>query len=1485
MNYRSMMMAACSVTLGGVLVFALSSCSGTSTCVKSESEAATIASLMPRPKSVVPGKGYSSGSKITYVKDAAIASEGYRIEVKRDEIVIASSDDAGRYYAGVTLAQLKTPQGYPCVKIDDAPAYKWRGMMADEARYFLGKDAVKRILDAMALNKLNVFHWHLVDDQGWRLDVPGFPELVKYGSVRPASPVYGSLAGVKNGKIHYDLDGVPYGPFYYTPADVKEILAYAAERHIAVVPEIEMPGHVRAMLAAKPEFSCVGKSLPQTPRIFWSIEDDVLCVGNDEAIAYLEKIYDAVCEMFPDAPYIHIGGDECPHVRWKECAKCQARIKAENLKNEAGLQAWVTTRIVRHLEKRGRVAIGWDEALAGDVPKSTVGMVWRNSVRGGAGNDFVSPIEALKRGHKLVFTPSGVAYLSGWGGVREDPYAYYGRQRYPKTLEFVYKRFNPAADIPEELRGGILGGQISVWGESLRSLPEFEWKAWPRGAAIAETLWSGYTKRDFAEFSSRVAVQCERLKKIGVNCAPVKEYADGVPYWRPNDKCRPETWFHILGGNISREGLTADLEALKAAGIAGIQLFHGAAGDWDGGKVGYKPKRIMCLSREWEDLIGHIGSECQRLGLSMKIHNCPGWSLSGGPWIAPSNSVRELVSARIDYVSDGKNPMPKLPRLASPDNFFPITEEMRDWRDIKVFAFPTPAGDSASPLKPQSAVTNGNDYVFTFSKPVCIRTLQLPPQQVIDPRRCNDLNASFTLAGDGVTALNGKFPFGAWQDWAKYSIACEKAVTAKVWKLSFKCPRILKLKSIDLLDGVRLDNWETKAGFCLRGMEYPHQTLRDPSAYVKSSEILDVTNRKEPLPPGRWTLLRIGHRYNGMMNSPGPVEARGPECDKMERSGFATIFTNYTGRLLSRALKGGKLKGILIDSWECGCQTWTEKMPQYFREYAKYDVWGMMPALFGYVIDSPEATENFLRDWRGNQSRLIEENYYGEIHRQTRAQGIGAQFETAFGDVIAGDVMKYWKYSDEPMCEYWTPRTPGYYVGDHDFKPVGPCVSAAHLYGKRRVSAESLTSFQLTWNEDFRLFKQVADIHYARGITHVVCSTFTHNPFVGGLPPGSSFGCIGSPFVRLQTWWKFMPELTAYFARCNEALERGVAVVDVLEYLGDNIERQPRESVIPYGNHIKMDYLNYDVLMTRLSVKDGRFVLPDGMSYSVLLLRDGLYLREDTKKRLAELAAAGGKIVRSEKEVDCVSDVALADNPKADTPVLWYHRNEEAYDWYFVVAPSNGFKGKLKFRAETPSAELCDPQSGIVSRYRGWLDLEPYQSMIIKFDKGPAPRPAKEIKRTEVALGDWTLKFPTRTLPNVSLIAWKDLPGSEEEKAYSGAATYVTRFTLDEVPPRLWLDLGRVEAFALVKLNGVEVRKLWCLPYKCNLSGYAKKGENVLEIEVTSTWHNRLTYDLRQPVEKRKTWTTGGASAKSQFKDSGLFGPVKLTAHDAAERL
>ena len=937
---------------------------------------------------------------------------------------------------------------------------------------------------------------------------------------------------------------------------------------------------------------------------------------------------------------------------------------------------------------------------------------------------------------------------------------------------------------------------------------------------------------------------------------------------------RPETWFHVIGGNVSKAGLTADLEALRDAGFGGVQFFHGQYGKaeaWDG-----VAEQIPCLSAKWDDLVTHAADECIRLGMTFKMQNCPGWSMSGGPWIAPSNAMRKLAYARRD-VAD------VVPEIPVPPGFRDVDS---DWHDVCYVAFPTPLGSAADEdvCIPAAVETNGNVRIVHFAEPVTIRTLELPSPSHLNHDWCYNPDTRVLFEAETAngwqTVCDVRYPQGCWQDLVPFSLACSEA-TAKTWRLSLVSPHEIAVPFLWFHSGARLDNWEGLSGHVLRGQlkrPYPRQPA---AAYIPHGAVR-VVKPGDALADGRWTVLRIGHVNMKKVNAPAPKEATGWECDKLDPHGIEANFAGYIGRLADGPLGGGKLKGMIVDSWECERQTWTWRMEEWFREANGYDVKEILPSVFGWVIGSPAETEKKLIDWRRTVSDLVTKNYYGRMAELAHAKGLTVAYETALGDVVPGDILEYWKFCDTPMCEFWQPYTPDVgFVGHPNFKPVRPCVSAAHLYGKRRVDCEAFTSMNLTWDENFRALKEQAVRHFARGVTHLVFHTCTHNPQTDGRVPGTSFGTfIGTPFIRGQTWWPFLRYFTEWTEKCCAFLERGLPVVDALRYLGDELDHKPDElEHFPEG--FKNDYLNADVLFNRLDVKNGRFVLPDGMSYSVVWVPDSVMILPKTRARLDALAAKGGRVVYGSAGA---SVAGLKPQVVSDSSLLWYRRADGDSDCFFVAADEKGFTGKATFLT----------QHG--ERVRQF-SLSPFETLLLEFgkddgmdnDNGHMCQQAENA--ATILLTNWKLSFPKGWgAPEIiaidRLVPWKDLPGvSEEGRSFSGTATYTTMVSLEAKPEgALQLDLGDVRDFARVFVNGRDVAALWAEPYRCDIAPFALKGENEIKVEVTSTWFNRLAYDFNQPSEKRKTWTVWQVgertppclNPKAGLRLSGLLGPVNL---------
>ena len=1038
---------------------------------------------------------------------------------------------------------------------------------------------------------------------------------------------------------------------------------------------------------------------------------------------------------------------------------------------------------------------------------------------------------------------------------------------------------------------------------------------------------------------------------------------DRDQFLKPDKVFYPETWFHFIGGNVSYEGITADLEAIAQAGISGVHFFHGQ----QGGKWPATGEDIECMSEKWEDAVKFVAEESKRLGLRFTVQNCPGWAMSGGPWIKPENAMRILVSS--SQVVNGSEKIAA--SLAQPQ---PSGEEWRDYRDIAVLAFPTPAGGAVACPTPTKVVGSGsydwqrpvaknqnitlspaldktNWVELTYDKPTVIRTLQLSSVQGFNHNMCYDPDVTIRLYaymadGNRVKVLDAPMPQSNWQDGATMSLACKVAEGAVRYRVEIDNQYNMNVSRINLLSMAMKNSWESEAGWTLRSLERTGDDLMQPTeAYLKSDQILDVSQymssdgKFEWQAPsaGDWTILRLGHVNAGRKNAPAPPSGTGWECDKLSTEGPEAHFEGYVGMLSEGVLKDGLLGGLLLDSWECNTQTWTVKMEEEFERVAGYELREWLPAVIGYVIDDPETTSRFLLDWRTTIGDLYANKFYRRMAELGHEKGLSVMYETAAGDVFPADILEYFKYADVPMCEFWHPFSNGY-VGDLNFKPIKPTASAARIYGKPRVNAESFTSFNLTWDEHWQMLKEVADFNAVEGVTHNVFHTYTHNPQIDYLKPGTSFGAkIGTPFLRGQTWWQYMPEFTTYLARCSYMLERGRAVSDVLWYLGDEINHKPSQKY-PFPEGYRFDYCNPDVLLNRLSVKDGRLVTPEGYSYSMMWIPDNKRMLPETLEKLYELIKQGAVVVASApkglatlrgdkaaekrfaKAVSAIwgkaqkggvtrigsgailSDVELSDaiemlgmKPDVKGDVRWIHRNVEGADIYFVTPQlEHSFDGQVLFRAKG-NVEIWDPVTGSHSSVDSCLegeytvvDLKLPQSgscFVVIHDGEKLPVAKQYVESaTKPIDGEWTLSFPegwgmSSDVKVELLKAWKDLDIPAETKAFSGSAKYSKKFVADKsvkASDRVMLDLGKVDMIAAVKLNGKSLGTLWCAPYVIDITEAIVEGENELEVVVTSTWFNRLVYDAALPEAERKTWTVAGPSANNKLRETGLMGPVRL---------
>ena len=460
----------------------------------------------PKTKAIAAGEQVKNA--IVLGLDPSIANkEGYVLTTTPEGININGQTENGVFYGIQTIRKSIPAEAkeatilIPAGEIKDEPRFSYRGMHLDVGRHFFPKEFMKKYIDLLALHNMNTFHWHLTDDQGWRIEIKKYPKLTEIGSQRSRTVI---------GRNTQEYDNTPYGGFF-TQEEAKEIVKYAQERYITVIPEVDLPGHMLAALAAYPEMGCTGGPYEVCPR--WGIFEDVLCIGNDQTMQFLEDVMNEIIEIFP-SKYVHIGGDEAPRTRWEKCPKCQARIKTEGLKADKNhtaedrLQSYCMTRIEEFLNSKGRQIIGWDEILEGDVAPNATVMSWRG-MEGG--------IKAAQLGHDVIMTPTSFCYFDYYqtADTKDEPLGIGGYV----PIEKVYSLEPVPAVLTEEQSKHILGAQANLWTEYIHSSEHVEYMVLPRMAALAEVQWTQPEKKDFKDFTKRLARLMKFYQRDGFNYA------------------------------------------------------------------------------------------------------------------------------------------------------------------------------------------------------------------------------------------------------------------------------------------------------------------------------------------------------------------------------------------------------------------------------------------------------------------------------------------------------------------------------------------------------------------------------------------------------------------------------------------------------------------------------------------------------------------------------------------------------------------------------------------------------------------------------------------------------------------------------------------------------------------------------------------------------------------------------------------------------
>ena len=834
---------------------------------------------------------------------------------------------------------------------------------------------------------------------------------------------------------------------------------------------------------------------------------------------------------------------------------------------------------------------------------------------------------------------------------------------------------------------------------------------------------------------------------------------------QPPDAARPHTWWHWMNGNVTQAGITADLEAMARVGIGGAQIFNA------GENIPHGP--VSFNSPEWIELVRHAAKEAKRLGLELCIHNCAGWSSSGGPWNTPENGMKVVVTSE----TQAQGPAAFSGKLSQPP------AKLDYYRDIAVLAFRTPEGErvamrslapqvTCSAAKQEAAKAadgnRGTTLRLDLPKPKAPSFIQFEFAQPYAARMLS------VLPGPGMQGCSGKIEVSddgrAFRTVESFSMPrggelrtfAFAPVTAKVYRVLFTGAsnkmKQLSVAEVELSAQVGIENLAGKV-FLDRSDVKPEAavTVR-PEEVVQGEQLVDLTARLGAdgqlawqVPEGAWTILRVGYTANGRSNHPAPAEGTGLECDKLSKEAAQAHWDGHMGKILAAlgplAGRGDTgLNNVLIDSYEVGTQNWTPGFEDAFLKRRGYALTRFLPVFSGRVVDSPEVTERFLWDFRRTVADLFAENYSGQFKAMAHKAGLLYSVEP-YGNCPSDD-LQYGSFCDIPMGEFWPGSGSSVSIGNSKLP-----ASVAHVYGKKFVGAEAFTASPEAgkWLKDPYSIKAQGDAVYCGGVNRVIYHRYAHQPWTEPeRVPGMTMGQWGTHFERTVTWWEQSRDWLKYQARCQYLLQEGTFVADVCFYCGEDAPNSLRGAGLPQG----YDYDGCDTAaLSLMSVQDGRIVLPSGMRYRLLVLPAGKTLSPAVLETVAKLVKAGATVVGAKPE----RAPGLQDYPACDAAVkrladeLWgqgmivdkppaevlasrgvkpdfacanrearlnyIHRVIDGAEVYFVASPKTvGAEETCTFRVSGKVPELWHPDTGVRETAPVFVEKDGLTSLPLRFD-------------------------------------------------------------------------------------------------------------------------------------------------------------------------
>ena len=983
----------------------------------------------------------------------------------------------------------------------------------------------------------------------------------------------------------------------------------------------------------------------------------------------------------------------------------------------------------------------------------------------------------------------------------------------------------------------------------------------------------------------------------------------------PQDTARTKVWwFH--GETVgTHEGITADLEAFKQQGVGGVVYYDQVHGDGEGA--------FKVFSPEWWDELLFSSQEARRLGLSFEV-NCGNGYVAGGKWITPDKSMQSLACTET-IVEGGRDLTFQMP----------LPEKMPGgWHhDVAVIALPYQEDLTGQVSMPELEINfekpfTARSITYEVSAQGKARTssMQVPPSHFKLDARPNE------FFGCGFTPLSSVAELQASEDGISFYKVCDlrpryrnlggiKLQTVAFPKVTAHRFRIVptdttvKFSHVTLSARASVDAWQQKASLISEFIDtdltprYASGELSDFSRVIDLTSLLaaDGTVSWQKAPQGKWLVLRFLSVSNGGHTKHGRKEALGLECDKLSVEGARLQWQSYIKPVVdSIRAHGGVLQGICMDSHEAGPQNWTVGFEDEFRRFRGYDMRKYLPVMAGFVVGSVEESDQFLYDLRRTISDLITDRYYGEMNRLCHTEkqigeGMSEACLTLTAQAVggalcmAGDAIEVKKLVDKPQAEFWGYQT----EGNYDIKD---CSSSAHLYGKPIASGEAFTD--VTYKHTLADIKNLADYAYCFGINELVVCAVAYQPWLDNRLNTAN----GRQYVlnRKNTLWPMSRPFWDYQARCSWMMRQGKPVSDICLYLGDDVPMRilsHRLPDLPQG--YDFDAFTTDALLHRMTAKDGRICLPDGVSYRMMVLPSEGQLTTEARQQINLLRQQGAVIYDPQTDSRTLTE-ALHDagiQPDVETPhgerLYFVHRRTADEDIYFLNNHSDEYiQGVFTFATAADVAELWDPVSGekhhlATTRSNGrntlQLSMAPRESFFIVFGSGNQ-RPDSQTANTQVihvSPSEWAVSFdasmggPSETIRMQTLGDWTQ-SDDPRIKYFSGTATCKSSFKMTHYnrKHRYHLSLPLLNTAAEVIINGQSAGIVWCSPWTIDVSRLLRRGSNRIELRMANCLWNRLVGDARLPEQERITWqTTPLAKPDDQLMPSGLAGEVTISEY------